>query len=233
MHPYPVPAGDGEHLVHGVDRAKAGRARGSDYCPDPAPGQQRVKRVEVDPARAVCRDLGALDAEHPAHAGVGVMRFLAVGNALARMQFPGDIESLQVRDRAACRQVTEVRAEAEHPGQLRDDLLLHPGGGRSAVQRVVVRVDQHRREVAGHRGRVRRLEHLPGVRRVEERVIVPQSLCELREYAGETLIADGHRLVGFEWAEAILPGGDRVDAAAQPVPQIHLKAGLRSSWPTR
>ena len=85
-------------------------------------------------------------------------------------------------------------AQPEHLGQLRHDLLLHLGRGRAAVQGVVVRVDQHRGQVPGHRGRVRRLEHLPGIGRVEERVVVPQPPGELAEHLGEPLVADLQRL---------------------------------------
>ena len=85
-------------------------------------------------------------------------------------------------------------------GQLRHDLLLHAGGGRAAVERVVVGVDQHRREVADDRRGMRGLEHLAGVGRVEERVVLPQPLGEVAERVGELLVADPQRRVAARTA---------------------------------
>jgi hypothetical protein len=71
------------------------------------------------------------------------------------------------------------------------DLLLHLARWPAAVERVVVRVDQHRGQVAGHRDRVRRLEHLAGVVRVEVRVVPgPQAIGELGEHPSQLLVAD-------------------------------------------
>ena len=171
MHPGPVAAGDRQDLVHRVDGPKAGGAGGRDHRADPAPGEQRVECRGVHPPRAVDGHRGALDAEHAAHPGVGVVRLLAVGDAEAGVGFPGHVEGLQVGDRAAGCQVTEVGVQAEHGGQQGDRLLLHLAGRGAAVQGVVVRVDEHRGEIAGHGGRVRGLEHLAGVGRVEKRVV--------------------------------------------------------------
>ncbi len=221
MHPGPVPAGDRQDLVHRVDRAQAGGAGGRDHGADPAPGEQRVECPGVHPPRAVGRHRGALDAEHAAHPGVGVVRLLAVGDAEAGMGFPGHVEGFQVGDRAAGGQVAEVGVQAEHRGQRGDGLLLHLAGRGAAVQRVVVRVDEHRGEVPGHGGGVRRLEHLPGVARVEERVVVPQPPGELGEDAGEPLVADEHRRVGRIRPEPVLPLLHRRHGAGQPALQVH------------
>ena len=75
---------------------------------------------------------------------------------------------------------------------------LAPG---PAVERVVVGVDEHRRQVAGHGHRVRRLEHLPGVARVEEGVVVGHPLAEGVPRGGQPLrvgLARGVRVVGAE-----------------------------------
>ena len=74
-----------------------------------------------------------------------------------------------------------------------------------AVERVIVRVDQHRGEIADDGCRVRRLQHLPGVRRVEERVVVRQPARELGECCRETLIADRDRGMRLELTECCLP----------------------------
>ena len=60
-------------------------------------------------------------------------------------------------------------AQPEHRRELEHDLLLHLAGRRAGVERMIVRVHQHRRDVAGGGRGVRRLEHLARVARVEER----------------------------------------------------------------
>ena len=196
-----MPAGDGEHLVHGIDDTEAGSPRCRDNRPDPARGEQVIKCREIQPARGVDPHRNSFDAEHSAHAAVGVMRFLAVGNAAARMQLAGDVKGFQVRDRAAGRQVTQVRGEAEHPGQLRHDLLFHPGGGRAAVECVVIGVDEHRREVADDGGWMRRLEHLPRVGRMEERIVFSEPLGKILEDTGDLLVAYPQGRVALERRE--------------------------------
>jgi hypothetical protein len=91
----------------------------------------------------------------------------------------GDEQRLQVGDGAAAGQVPQVLGEPEHRRQLRHHLLLHPGGGGTAVQGVVVGVDQHGADVADDRRRVRRLEHLPDVAGMEERIVLPQPHLQL------------------------------------------------------
>ncbi|MEV6235031.1 hypothetical protein AB0L88_44900 [Saccharopolyspora shandongensis] len=49
---------------------------------------------------------------------------------------------------------------------------------------------KHRRQVADHGGRVRRLDHLPGVPRMKEQVIVLQPLGEPSELLGERVAID-------------------------------------------
>ena len=221
MHPGPVPAGDRQDLVHRVDGTQAGGAGGGNHRADPAPGEQRVQCRGIHPPRAVGGHRGALDAEHAAHPGMGVVRLLAVGDAEAGMGFPGHVKGLQVGDRAAGGQVAEVGAQPEHGGQRSDRLLFHLAGRGPAVQRVVVRVDQHRGEIAGHRSRVRGLEHLAGVGRVEERIVAVQPPGEFGEGAGEPLVADEHRRVGLERPEPLLPLRYRRDGTAQPALQVH------------
>jgi hypothetical protein len=86
---------------------------------------------------------------------------------------------------------------------------------------VVIRVDEHRGEVPGHGGVVRRFEHLARVRGVEERVVVPQPPGQLAKRVGEPLVADQHRRVGLVRPEPVLPLLDRRDGIAQPVLQVH------------
>jgi hypothetical protein len=94
------------------------------------------------------------------------------------MELAGDEQGFQVGDGAAAGQVPEVVGVTEHRGQPGHDLFFHAGGGRAAVQRVVVGVDQHGADVADDRCRVRWLEHLPDVAGVEERIVLPQALVQ-------------------------------------------------------
>ena len=222
MHPHPVPPGHREDVVHRVDGAQAGGARRGHHGADPAAGQQRVQFAEVDAPGGVHADRRAGHAEHAAHPAVGVVRLRRVGDAPARVQLAGHVQRLQVGDRAAGGQVTQVPVQAEHGRQLGHGLLLHLGGGRAAVQGVVVRVDQHGGEVAGHGRRMRRLEHLARVTGMEERVVVPQPPGELGENGGEPVVRDVQRRVPAEGAVALLPAGHRLQSRAQPPIQVHV-----------
>ena len=219
-----MPLAQPEGLVDGVDRAQPGRARSQHHRAHPAGAQQLLQRAQVHPALAVHRDGVALHAQQAAHPAVRVVRVRAVGDTPAGVQFAGHEQRLQVGDGAAGGEVPQVGAEAEHCCQLRGYLAFHPGGGRAAVQRVVVRVDQHRGEVAGHGGRVRGFEHLPGVPRVEERVVVRQALGELGERRPEPLVADlqrGMRVIG---AESRRPLPVRRDRLPHPPLEIHIRS---------
>ena len=210
-----------QHLVDRVDGAEAGRACCRDDRADPAASQQGVQCSDVDPPGCVGADRSALDTENAAHPAVRVVRLGAVGDAATRMRFPGHIQRLKVRDRSASGEVPEVLAEAEHPGQLTDNLLLHGGRRGPAVERVVVRVDQHGGEIASHRGRMRRLEHLPCVGRVEERVVVLQPSRKLGECVIEPLVTDLQRVMNSKAAESVLPALVGLSRLGQPALQIH------------
>ena len=103
-----VAARDREHLGYRVDGAEGGGSRRRDDSADLPPGEQRVELGQIDPAGCVDADGRAGHAEHRAHAAVGVVRFRAVGDAAARMQFSRHEERLEVGDGAAGGQVPEV-----------------------------------------------------------------------------------------------------------------------------
>ena len=176
VQPAAVAVAQGQRLGDRVDRPQAGGAGGQHHRPHPARGQQLLEGVQVHPPGHIGGHGHALDPQHLAHAGVGVMGVLAVGDRPAGGELAGHPERLQVGDGAAGGEVAEaVGREAEHGRQVADDLLLHGAGGRPAVQGVVVGVDGHRGQVAGQRHRVGRLEHLAGVAGMEERVVVLQA----------------------------------------------------------
>jgi hypothetical protein len=81
---------------------------------------------------------------------------------------------------------------------------------------MVVRIDEHRRDVAENGGRVRRLEHLPHVVRVEERVVVREPVGEAAEGGAQSLVVDRHAGVPIEGSIGRLPCLDGGDGAWQP-----------------
>ena len=90
-------------------------------------------------------------------------------------------------------------------------LPFQRGGRRAAVERVVVGVDLLRHRVGGERDLVRRLQHLPGVARMEERVVVPQPLTQLGKHGLCALRRYVQRLVPLEYRPLLLPFLDLVE----------------------
>jgi hypothetical protein len=136
------------------------------------------------------------------------------------VRLPRDEQRLEVGDRAAAGEVSEVGVEPEHVGERGHGLAFHPRGGGAAVLGVVVRVDQHRRQVARDRHGMRRLEHLAGIVGVEERVVVREPLGQLGERRPEPVGVDLLAWVRLVVGEATLPGRDRVHTLAQPRGEI-------------
>ena len=65
---------------------------------------------------------------------------------------------------------------AEHGGDLADRLDLHLRAGAAAVPGVVVGIDVHGQRIGRARQRMRRLEHLPGIERMEVGIVVSQPM---------------------------------------------------------
>ena len=162
------------------------------------------------------RDGDALDAEHPAHARMRVVRVGAVGDPFARMRLAGGPERLEIGDRAARGEVAEVVGEAEHARETGDDLLLHPRRGWPAVEGMVVGIDEHGGDVAEDCRGMRGLEHLADVARMPEGVVVGQPLLQAGERRGEHRIVHDGRRVRRELAELRHPPLVRLDGARQP-----------------
>ena len=110
--------------------------------------------------------------------------------------------------------------QPEHDAQLVDDLHLQPAGPRPAVERVVVGIDEHRRQVAGHGHGVGRLEHLARVARVKEGVVVGHPLAEGVPRGGQAVGSRGAGGIGLVRAEARLPRADERGGARNEVGEL-------------
>jgi hypothetical protein len=182
-----VALAQGERLVDAIDGAEAGRAGGEHDGPDVALRALGLDGVEVETAAGVGRDRRARDAQQLAHARMGVVRGRAVHDALAGMHLARHPQASRlaiVRSRSDGR---DRGGEAEHDAQLVDHLDLEAARPWAAVERVVVGVDEHRRQVAGNGDRMRRLEHLPGIAGMEEGVVVGHPLAEGLPRGGQPL----------------------------------------------
>ena len=103
-----------------------------------------------------------------------------------------------------CPEVTR-RGPAEHGGDLRDGLHLHLRAGAAAIPGMIVRVDSHGQRVSGAGNGMRRLEHLPGIQRVEIGIVVAQPERRLPESAAIAAIragATGPGASGRDWNSA-------------------------------
>ncbi len=88
------------------------------------------------------------------------------------MQFAGYEERLQVCDGSARREMPQrIPRKPNKCLQFVYRLFLHCTGGRAAVERVVVRIDELGCPVAKKSRGMRRLEHLSGVARMKEGIV--------------------------------------------------------------
>ena len=207
-------------LRQGVEGSEAGGAERRDNRADGARGEFLFQGNEIHAAEGIGWDRDALDSDDLAHARMGVVGIGAVGDPLARVRLASDPQGFEVGDGAARREVAEVLPEAEHRRHPGDDLLLHLRGGRAAVERMVVRVDEHCGRIAEDGRRMRRLEHLADISRVAERIVVPEPLSQAIKGGAERVIGDDERGVLLEGTKCVLPCTDRGDALGQPRLQI-------------
>src|SRR5579863_2750340 len=84
---------------------------------------------------------------------------------------------------------------AEHGGDFGDRLFFERARGTTAVERVIVGIDEHRESIGEARDRMRRLKHLAGVERVEIGIVVLKAGGRFRKDFG---YAGGTGSLGFE-----------------------------------
>ena len=133
-----------------------------------------LQRIQAHAPAAVGRNRRILQLQHGGDALVGIVRLLGAHNPLAWRQLSGHPQRLQVGQCAAGGQVAQEFRPAEDSGDPPDGLNLHLRAGPATVARVVVGIDLHGQRIGGPRHRMRRLEHLPGIERMEVGVVVTQ-----------------------------------------------------------
>ena len=196
-----VAAAKCQDLPQRVDRADGGRTERRDNGADAAGLQALFERRDVDAAAVVRGHAFEGQLQHGAHATVRVMRLRGGNDSRTGCQLPGDPERLEVRHGPAARQVAEVRLPAEHARDVGDRFLLHGRTRAAAVERVIVRVDPHRERIGEARDRMRRLQHLAGVLRVEVGVVVAHAIRDF-----EQDLAQGRRI-----GRRVVPRRERVE----------------------
>ena len=223
-----VGAAERDRVREGVDGAQTRRG-GREHDGADGAGRQRIlQRPEVDPPGVVAGHDGAVEAEHVGHPAVRVVALRADRDAAPARLLARHEQRLQVGDRPAAGQVPQWRLEPDHPCEIGDHLLLHLARRRAAVERVVVGVDARRDGVGRQCHRVRRLEHLPGVARVAERVHARPLSSRGRRHPPQVLLhrfpeaggVDGHRRVRVGRAEARVPGVEGGEAVADQAQRI-------------
>ena len=230
VQPHPVPIAERERLVDGIDGPEGGRPGGQHHGADGLGAEHLLERLQVHPSPGIGRHPDPPDAQQPAHPLVGVVALLAEGDGRTGAQLPGHEERLQVGDRPAGGEVAqEGLGVVEHRRDGGDRLALQRRRRRTAVQRVVVGIDQHRHQVGGRRGGVRRLEHLAGVAGMEEGVVVTQAAAELVQHPGRALGAHRHGGVGDHRRPAGLPPPHHLDGLQAGRVEVHRRKSSRGA----
>ncbi len=199
-----------EDLRQRVDGAGRGRAECRNHGADAAGREALLERRGIHAREAVDGHRFEGQLQHRADAAVRVVGLAGGEHGRAGFQFARDPERLEVRHRAAARQVTEVRVPAEHARDRGDGFLFHRRARPAAVERVVVWVDPRGERVGETGDRVRRLQHLARVLRVEVRVVVLQAGGGLEQYFAQRLGIAGAGGVVRKVLEALLQDRERV-----------------------
>ncbi len=220
MQPESVAITQFEDAGERIDGADRGSAEGRHHGAYVARSERPLERRTVHAAVSVARNGFEFDAQYGAQALVRVVRLLRRDHLAAGTQLARDPQRLEIRHGAAAAQVAEMRLPAEHAGDGRDRLLLHARARAPAVEGVIVGIDPRGERARGTRHRVRGLQHLSRVERMEIREVVEHALRDFAQHArhrcgvravlrrlhrrqgGEALVERAERL--FEEAQRIL-----------------------------
>ncbi len=148
--------------------------RGDHHRAHIALAQLRFQGLHAHAPVVVGGDAGVVDFEHAGDALMGVVRLPGADDAAARSTLIGHPERFEVGDGAAGSQMAQKLRPAEHGGDGAHGFNLHLRTGPAAVARMVVGVDGHGQRISRPCHRMRRLEHLPGIERMEVRVVIAE-----------------------------------------------------------
>ena len=165
--------------------------------PTSSPRQPLLECVHVHTTLPVDGNGIERQTEHVADALMRVVGLLGGDHGFARSQLPGRPRA--PRDWQTCPRWSDVRAKSFQPNiaaisRTASTSMLRTGS--ATVERVVVGVEPHGHGIRGSRDGMRRLQHLPGIERMEVRVVVRHALCDLLEHVAPSTLP--HRSpVGF------------------------------------
>ena len=222
VHPAAVATAERQRVGDRIDHPAPRRAGRQHDGSDASGAQHRFERLEVHAPFGIGGHLHGLKLQDAAHAAVRVMRFPRKCHALVRVQAARHPERFQVGHGTAAGQVPERGlGQVQHGGQRPHHLFFHRTGGRSAVQRVVVRVDELGRQIADHGDWMGRLEHLPGIARMEEGIVSPQTLQVAVQRCLQLVRVNLQRRMRRVRSPGRFPVANGIDRTRKPGLQVH------------
>ena len=212
VHASTMLAGERDDVGERVDGAEPRRTERRDDHADTPGGELTLESVEAHAAVSLGRYTHRVDAEHLAHARVRVVSIRRMSDRLTGRDLAAHPERLEVGRRAAPREVAHVVGRVpEHGRELVEHLVLHARRRRTRVDRVVVGIELHRREVRSDSNGMRWLEHLPRVLRVKVRKVVVEAFDQLTEYGLHVVGVDVLALVNIPLAVGVFQALDALD----------------------
>ena len=138
-----------------INGTGGGSAHGDDYGADATLGQALFESADIHAAVRIALDGFERQLQNFAESRVGVVRLIAGENCFPGLKLAGDPEGFEIGHRSAAAEMAEKFSPAEHGGDFGDGFFFHGGSGASAVERVIVGIDEHRQRVGQPRDRVR------------------------------------------------------------------------------
>ena len=120
------------------------------------------------------------------------------------MELPSNPQRFQVRHRSAAANVPQKIRPPEHAGNYCDGFFPHRGRGAPAIQSMIVGIDPHGQGISHTRHGVGRFQHLPCIKRMKIRIVIPKAFGRGGQYFRKTLCSRG---VGLKFWE---PGKPRI-----------------------
>ena len=210
MQPEAMAVAQRRQVCQRIDGAPARGAQGRDHRGDVAAGEPALQRGHVEAPARVHRHRLERQTEHAAETLVGVVGIhRREHHAIGPAQPARHPQRFQVGQGAASGEMAEMGRPADHGGEPGHRVALHERTRPAAIEGMIVRVDQHGQGIGQPRHRVGRLEHLPGVERMEVRVVVRQPRRRFHEHRFQ---GPGRRRAGGRRT----PGRQILEAGAEP-----------------